>query len=182
MTKYNHTLDIPNTYELLQVFPEAKKIAEQNLRKYKTILKEIHREEKEIKDRVFNYLGPDPKLEVTQELAIAVHINFQKKTFLEDRIKELNNILSASNFKSGSNVIADIKKIPIESLIEFNRSGFAPCVFHNEKTPSMKYYRDDNRVYCFGCGKGGDILDVYQALHNISDVKEAIKKMRHENK
>ncbi len=40
--------------------------------------------------------------------------------------------------------------------VEVNRAGFAVCPFHNEKTPSMKIYSD--HFYCFGCGKGGDII------------------------
>lgn len=32
--------------------------------------------------------------------------------------------------------------------IEVSRSGFASCLFHAEKTPSMKLY--DDHFYCFG--------------------------------
>ena len=34
-----------------------------------------------------------------------------------------------------------------------NRSGLIRCIFHNDKSPSMKV---DRRYYCFGCGCTGD--------------------------
>jgi hypothetical protein len=39
------------------------------------------------------------------------------------------------------------KKFPVEQLIQFNNRGFALCLWHTEKTPSM--HLKDNRVYCF---------------------------------
>ena len=37
-----------------------------------------------------------------------------------------------------------------------NRSGLIRCIFHNDKSPSMKV---DRRYYCFGCGCTGDAID-----------------------
>ena len=64
------------------------------------------------------------------------------------------------------------KLVPVDSLIQFTR-GFAPCIWHDEKSPSMKHYRKNNKVHCFGCGKGGDVIDVVQQLKGC-DVKEAV--------
>ena len=38
------------------------------------------------------------------------------------------------------------------------------CLFHNEKTPSMKINDDLSSYYCFGCGAKGDILSFYTPL------------------
>ena len=64
------------------------------------------------------------------------------------------------------------KAYPIENYIEF-KGGFAKCVFHEERTSSMKLY-PDNHVHCFGCQKNGDTIDVVQALNHCT-FNEAIK-------
>lgn len=46
-----------------------------------------------------------------------------------------------------------------------NRAGFIRCPFHNEKTASMKIYRDS--YYCFGCGENGDIFTFLQKFYGI---------------
>lgn len=51
-----------------------------------------------------------------------------------------------------------------------NRSGFMRCPFHREKTGSMKIYPDDSggHWHCFGCGKGGSVIDFVMQLYGIS--------------
>lgn len=43
-----------------------------------------------------------------------------------------------------------------------------PCPFpdHNEVTGS--FYVQEHRWYCFGCGRGGDVVDYVQHMHNVS--------------
>jgi DNA primase len=53
-----------------------------------------------------------------------------------------------------------------------NRSGFANCPFHTEKTGSMKLY--ENNFKCFGCHTGGDIVD-FVSKYNQTDFKGAIQ-------
>lgn len=38
-----------------------------------------------------------------------------------------------------------------------NRGGYIGCPFHGEKTPSLKLHRSG--WYCYGCGKGGSVID-----------------------
>jgi DNA primase len=47
-----------------------------------------------------------------------------------------------------------------------NRANFICCPFHNEKTPSMKIYKQD--YHCFGCGEHGDIISFVQKLFGLS--------------
>lgn len=48
--------------------------------------------------------------------------------------------------------------------IQVNNKGFCNCPFHSEKTPSMKIYSDG--FYCWGCHKGGDVIDFVQQMEN----------------
>lgn len=58
--------------------------------------------------------------------------------------------------------------------IRIDRKGFCKCPFHNEKTGSMKIYKDS--FYCFGCGQSGDIFTFVQKMDGIS-FKEAYKQL-----
>jgi hypothetical protein len=64
--------------------------------------------------------------------------------------------------------------------IKLDAHGFAPCPFHNEKTPSFRVYPGTPGKYCtgtyccFGCGAGGDAINLYARLKNISNA-EAFK-------
>ena len=53
------------------------------------------------------------------------------------------------------------------------KSGLISCIFHNDKTPSMKV---DRRYYCFGCGVTGDVIDFTAQLFGLS-LKEAALKL-----
>ena len=55
-----------------------------------------------------------------------------------------------------------------------DRKGFIRCIFHKEKTASMKVYKDS--VYCFGCGRSGDIFTFVQQMDGCS-FKEAFLKL-----
>lgn len=53
-----------------------------------------------------------------------------------------------------------------------NRSGLIRCIFHPDKTPSMKV---DDRYYCFGCGCTGDAIDFTAQLFGLSAKDAALK-------
>lgn len=66
------------------------------------------------------------------------------------------------------------KSYPIESLIDFNSGGFAKCLWHDEKTPSLKWYPKRNKAHCFGGCGDFDSIDAYQKINNV-DFNEAVK-------
>ena len=43
--------------------------------------------------------------------------------------------------------------------LSVNQSGFAICPFHGEKTASLKIYSGGRGWCCFGCHKGGDVIN-----------------------
>lgn len=62
---------------------------------------------------------------------------------------------------------------------KIDRKGFMRCIFHNEKTASMKVYEGNKGYYCFGCGAGGDVIDFMQRAFNLSFI-EAISKLNND--
>ena len=58
--------------------------------------------------------------------------------------------------------------------IRIDRKGFCCCPFHNEKTPSMKIYKDSS--HCFGCGRSDDIFSFVMGMEHC-DFKTAFKNL-----
>ena len=99
----------------------------------------------------------------------------------EDYILKKEKIKKIQAFHHGfKKEIIDIQKAkehPIDNILKFNAIGFISCIFHGpEHTPSMKYYKEKNRVHCFGCGKNADSIDVYQKLYDV-DFITAVKNL-----
>ena len=49
---------------------------------------------------------------------------------------------------------------------DFNGTPVACCPLHDEDTPSFRYYEDTNSFYCFGCGKGGNVVHLFRLFYN----------------
>lgn len=69
-------------------------------------------------------------------------------------------------------IVERAKSYPITKLVKVNHMGKAPCVYHEESTPSMQVYRD-NHAYSYCCDKRSDVIAIYMALNNV-DFKTAI--------
>ena len=52
--------------------------------------------------------------------------------------------------------------------LSINRSGFAVCPFHGEKTASLKIYKDGRGWCCFGCHRGGDVINFASLYYGLS--------------
>lgn len=67
-------------------------------------------------------------------------------------------------------------QVPIGEYVTFNKKGGALCIAHDDKHPSMHWFRKNNRVKCFACGFNGDVIDVVMKLFSLK-TGEAIKKI-----
>lgn len=119
--------------------------------------------------------------ELNDTLASEPDLRDEYRGFYETTRDQLQNELvqrtrpkSLSKIKSDD--LDDIKQIAITDIVEFNRRGFSACVFHHEKTASMKYYADKNVVHCFGCGVTRNVIQVYAQINYGDTTKESWKK------
>lgn len=46
--------------------------------------------------------------------------------------------------------------------VDFDAKPVVCCPLHDEDTPSCRYYENTSSFYCFGCGKGGDIISLHR--------------------
>lgn len=78
--------------------------------------------------------------------------------FLQDFLQEL----------SDRNPIEDV----VGEYVQFTkRSGqnlFGLCPFHSEKTPSFSVSPSKQIYHCFGCGKGGSVINFIMEIENLS--------------
>lgn len=90
---------------------------------------------------------------------------------------------SAPSRKENSRIDLDmLKKIPINRFIPYEgqKTGnkiIFNCPLHGEKTPSFVWYCKNNSFYCFGCQKGGSVIDFYMQYFN-QDFKTTIKELQ----
>lgn len=73
-----------------------------------------------------------------------------------------------------------LKQVPLELVIgeairSSNGRSLWLCPLHEEKTPSFTGYAN-NTFYCFGCGSGGDVIELVQAIHKC-DFTTACKRL-----
>ncbi|MBR6654138.1 MAG: DNA primase [Oscillospiraceae bacterium] len=64
------------------------------------------------------------------------------------------------------NDISDV----VSSYVQLGRKGgnlFGLCPFHNEKTPSFSVSPDKQIYHCFGCGKGGGVINFIMEIENL---------------
>ncbi len=83
--------------------------------------------------------------------------------------------------------MADIEALkqalPIEALIgeyvPLRKAGASLkglCPFHLEKTPSFTVSPERGSFRCFGCGKGGDVVNFYMEIEKV-DFREAVSRL-----
>lgn len=73
--------------------------------------------------------------------------------------------------------------VPMDRAAEYygfhpNRGGYISCPFHREKTASLKLYteRDGHSGwYCFGCGRGGSVIDFVMQIFQISYAQAIVR-------
>jgi len=180
--EYRYSGSDVSDMDLLKVFPEGAPLLKGNIRDLNKIVKEV---EPLLRELLQEWIGmiclsitdsEKRKKEIQWASNNFYHKPLQKFEFM---IKRWERILRNTELrKAGKEIvginIARAKEYPIGSLIEINRSGFAKCPFHNEKTASFKVWIKENRWYCFGCNERGDVIDLYMKMNGV-DIKTAVK-------
>jgi len=106
---------------------------------------------------------------------------FFKKFFNFFLKKIVNFVIFLKSFKRMENDADFIKKnidiVKVLSdeikIIKRGKNFIARCPFHADNNPSLVIYPDTQSWYCFGCGKGGDVLN-FLMLYKKMSFKECL--------
>lgn len=162
----------PRPHELAEMFPDAKPILNAQKKELTAKLNDLLQQDRDTKNK---YMAVKDR--GTLDFVLAMN-EMQRQRYLEQK-KHIETILSFMTTKGGGTAIQDFqlalkraKDYPIENLMEFKHRK-APCLWHDDKDPSLYYYPKDNRVQCFVCDKGWDSVDVVMKQRNCT-LREAI--------
>lgn len=166
-------------HQIATVFSGLTSELEELIKEQEAEVKHLKEHAKDIKQYV-GKMYPSNPLKQDREAEGWLRVAVWRKLYpLKARVKENKELLSRMKRKENSTTpsnrvdVADVKDVPISAYIDFNKQGKAQCIWHNDKNPSLHYYAKDNRVHCFSCGAGGDVVDVIQKLHECT-FKEAL--------
>ena len=66
------------------------------------------------------------------------------------------------------NDIADVVSGYVQLTRRTGANQFGLCPFHSEKTPSFSVNTERQIYHCFGCGKGGGVINFIMDVENLS--------------
>ena len=69
---------------------------------------------------------------------------------------------------SRRNDIVDVVSAYVPLTKRSGSNQFGLCPFHGEKTPSFSVNADKQIYHCFGCGKGGGVINFIMEIENLS--------------
>lgn len=167
----------PTDKELLDIFPESKKIVP-------ALIKELEQHKDDLLSKIISR-----NASINAESSDEVYRYFWKLWFMQpmrDEVKTIDQKLArlrrqlrVSKGKSiptgalNNDLILAAKAVPIESIFsqQLRKTGntlTGLCPFSEERTPSFFIYKNSNRCWCFGCQQGGNTIDTYMKLHNCN--------------
>lgn len=180
--------DLIDDVEWFELYPSAKTAISRNLKnkinKIKDEIKNMSAHKNDLIDRfVTKIKDMDDMYKVREEIEKDCE---EKLEYLKHKLSSLE---SSYNYvskwdtkkpgKKGSRItqrgVEQAKSVAINNFLNINRAGNTKCIFHSEKTGSMHIY-ENNKFYCFGCGKHGSVIDIYMQLHQV-DFKDAVLKL-----
>lgn len=161
--------------EALKIFPQAREIIPLKIT-------ELERERDDIlidvRESLDNVRKTDPdNLEFWTQYYALTRPDWIKP--IERRIAKLKRLIRVEKIDHKGLTQTDIDRAnstPIDSIlgVELKRHGRlfkTNCPMHEDKTPSLFVYQEDNSFYCFSCAKGGDAIALVQAIKGYDFVR-----------
>ena len=155
--------------EWLEIFPEARQYLEKDLDEQLKNIDELTIVFNKESDKA-DALKEEKSREFWQ--SVVDYFVGGEITKSEKRIKEIDRYLQIISGipVEGRITREDIeraKEYPFDQLVDF-KNNFALCPFHSEKTPSLHWNKDKNKVHCFGCIKSWDTIQFVRETQGLS--------------
>jgi len=142
-----------------------------DIKVFKCELPEIVGEHGDITDYLMKTDGNIDKLLYEMSYPIIAKEKKEKKYKEYINANSGNGEITKENIEMARNAnCKDYVKVVRESV----GTAWSICPFHNEKTSSFCCYEGERGFFCYGCGKGGDAIDLVRELYQINFV-EAVK-------
>lgn len=169
--------------ELLEIFPEAKELIYTKIRELEKIIKKKESEISNCLDRIKEMDVDDfskwfareiVKMELMPELQ-----KYDKELFHLRRYERIlkPNTKRVSNFHEKVEIAknASIVEVAIRytDLKPYGNKFTGLCPLHEERRASFVVYPETNSFFCFGCSKGGSVINLIMELHGV-DFKDAV--------
>lgn len=137
------------------------------------LVKDFEVSEKAARSMRLRYLGEQLILWTQYEEG---EINDVPYNSIDGILEEMNRLTSKPVFTKDTitdDMVARAKSYPIEQLICFTHGkGYAWC--HEDKHPSLVWWKEKNQARCFPCDKTFDSIAVVMEMNGI-DFKEAVR-------
>lgn len=163
-------------YELARLFPEAVTVIRSQIKMMKQKRNELRERGKEIRNVIEREVRLYGVQETLKELYLGIYVDIPMKEIEERlmRYEKMEYLIKTKDDidirKQQTDNIRRAKEIPIDTMLTF-KNDVTKCIWHDEKTPSLKYYKKTNTVHCFaGCGSH-DSIDVTRKLNDCSFYK-----------
>lgn len=107
------------------------------------------------------------------ELLSKINVNKVKDKYQRNTEMKKEDITNVFDYVKSE---IDIQDVLQKYEIEYN-GGLINCPLpdHNDRTPSMAIYEVTNSFNCFGCSKGGTIIDFVAEMENVTPFKAVVK-------
>lgn len=185
---FNYVLDLEEEWkqsqhkftdkELLQMLPEARIVIplkitewEQELKNVTGIIKNKLRimRKQYTKDKWWFWREVIKKWDGKKLDEIQKHLmRLRRQLAIIQNRKEKSSAITQEHIQQA--LAVSLKDIGRERL-KLRRSGsnfVGLCPFHNERTPSFCIYTATNSFYCFGCQRGGNVINFIRELEGLS--------------
>ena len=191
---FNYALDLEKQWEdslprftdkeLFEVFPEAKRIIPLKIMEWE---KELHNITSIIKNKLrtaYKQSAPENHWFWREIIKILDGDRLAEPHRHLMRLRRQLTVAQDRKPKNGAITDERIQRALAVSLVDIamqrmklrknGKTFVGLCPFHNEKTPSFHIYPIKNNFYCYGCQKGGNIINFIRKLDGLS-FREAIE-------
>jgi hypothetical protein len=171
--------------ELIAIFPEAKQIIAALIKELAAkcevlvlyIGKELAAIKAESQDEFYRYFW-------RLWLMLNAGEELQETERKLARLKRLQNVINGKPAPRGmlpDDMVASARAVPITDILDtpLKRSGkgyVCLCPLHDDHSPSMRVYVEQNRAWCYVCDDGGDTLRLYMLMNGF-DFKTAVQEL-----
>lgn len=170
--------------ELLEMFPEAKRIIPVKIQEWRSKRRKVIEVIKSKLRIVHTKSAPEnqwfwkeviKQLDGHEVVEMNKHISrlCRQLTVGQNR-KQKGNRLTEERIQQA--LAASLVDIAMQNmkLRKAGKTFMGLCPFHNERHPSFHIYPHNNSFYCYGCNKGGNVINFVRELQGLS-FREAVE-------